>query len=210
MKKYIILILVLFLFLIFSAYSYASTVNENLSDNVFRLHVIANSDSKEDQNLKYKVRDKLIEYMKSITSNIENKEEVINIAYNNIENFQKIAEQVIKDNGFNYPVKVEIGNFSFPTKTYGDISFPSGFYDALKVEIGNASGQNWWCVMFPPLCFVDVTSGVVPESSKENLETNLGQEEYDIISNNNESDVIEFKFKIVEFFEDLGIKLANN
>lgn len=210
MKKYIILILVLFLFLIFSAYSYASTVNENLSDNVFRLHVIANSDSKEDQDLKYKVRDKLIEYMKSITSNIENKEEVINIAYNNIENFQKIAEQVIKDNGFNYPVKVEIGNFSFPTKTYGDISFPSGFYDALKVEIGNASGQNWWCVMFPPLCFVDVTSGVVPESSKENLETNLGQEEYDIISNNNESDVIEFKFKIVEFFEDLGIKLANN
>ena len=210
MKKYIILILVLFLFLIFSAYSYASTVNENLSDNVFRLHVIANSDSKEDQDLKYKVRDKLIEYMKSITSNIENKEEVINIAYNNIENFQKIAEQVIKDNGFNYPVKVEIGNFSFPTKTYGDISFPSSFYDALKVEIGNASGQNWWCVMFPPLCFVDVTSGVVPESSKENLETNLGQEEYDIISNNNESDVIEFKFKIVEFFEDLGIKLANN
>ena len=210
MKKYIILILVLFLFLIFSAYSYASTVNENLSDNVFRLHVIANSDSKEDQDLKYKVRDKLIEYMKSITSNIENKEEVINIAYNNIENFQKIAEQVIKDNGFNYPVKIEIGNFSFPTKTYGDISFPSGFYDALKVEIGNASGQNWWCVMFPPLCFVDVTSGVVPESSKENLETNLGQEEYDIISNNNESDVIEFKFKIVEFFEDLGIKLANN
>lgn len=210
MKKYIILILVLFLFLIFSAYSYASTVNENLSDNVFRLHVIANSDSKEDQDLKYKVRDKLIEYMKSITSNIENKEEVINIAYNNIENFQKIAEQVIKENGFNYPVKIEIGNFSFPTKTYGDISFPSGFYDALKVEIGNASGQNWWCVMFPPLCFVDVTSGVVPESSKENLETNLGQEEYDIISNNNESDVIEFKFKIVEFFEDLGIKLANN
>lgn len=210
MKKYIILILVLFLFLIFSAYSYASTVNENLSDNVFRLHVIANSDSKEDQDLKYKVRDKLIEYMKSITSNIENKEEVINIAYNNIENFQKIAEQVIKENGFNYPVKIEIGNFSFPTKTYGDISLPSGFYDALKVEIGNASGQNWWCVMFPPLCFVDVTSGVVPESSKENLETNLGQEEYDIISNNNESDVIEFKFKIVEFFEDLGIKLANN
>lgn len=210
MKKYIILILVLFLFLIFSAYSYASTVNESLSDNVFRLHVIANSDSKEDQDLKYKVRDKLIEYMKSITSNIENKEEVINIAYNNIENFQKIAEQVIKENGFNYPVKIEIGNFSFPTKTYGDISLPSGFYDALKVEIGNASGQNWWCVMFPPLCFVDVTSGVVPESSKENLETNLGQEEYDIISNNNESDVIEFKFKIVEFFEDLGIKLANN
>lgn len=210
MKKYLILIFVLILFLVLSAYSYASEVNQNLSDNVFRLHVIANSDSKEDQDLKYKVRDKLIEYMKSITYNIESKEEVINIAYNNIENFQKIAEQVIKENGFNYPVKIEIGNFSFPTKTYGDISFPSGFYDALKVEIGNASGQNWWCVMFPPLCFVDVTSGVVPESSKENLETNLGQEEYDIISNNNESDVIEFKFKIVEFFEDLGIKLANN
>lgn len=210
MKKYLFLLIVLISFIILSAYSYASAINEDLSNNVFRLHVIANSDSKEDQDLKYKVRDKLIEYMKSLTTNINTKEEVIEIANNHISDFESIAKEVITKNGFDYDVKVEIGNFSFPTKQYGDISFPAGFYDALKVEIGNAKGQNWWCVMFPPLCFVDVTSGIVPEESKENLQDNLGKEEYDIISNTEDSEIVNFKFKIVEFFENLGIQLANN
>ena len=210
MKKYLFLLIVLISFIILSAYSYAGAINEDLSNNVFRLHVIANSDSNEDQDLKYKVRDKLIEYMKSLTTNISSKEEVIKIANNHISDFESIAKEVITENGFDYDVKVEIGNFSFPTKQYGDISFPAGFYDALKVEIGNAKGQNWWCVMFPPLCFVDVTSGIVPEESKENLQDNLGEEEYDIISNTEDSEIVNFKFKIVEFFENLGIQLANN
>ena len=210
MKKYLFLLIVLISFIILSAYSYASAIKEDLSNNVFRLHVIANSDSKEDQDLKYKVRDKLIKYMKSLTTNINTKEEVIEIANNHISDFESIAKEVITENGFDYDVKVEIGNFSFPTKQYGDISFPAGFYDALKVEIGNAKGQNWWCVMFPPLCFVDVTSGIVPEESKENLQDNLGEEEYDIISNTEDSEIVNFKFKIVEFFENLGIQLANN
>lgn len=210
MKKYLFLLIVLISFIILSAYSYAGAINEDLSNNVFRLHVIANSDSNEDQDLKYKLRDKLIEYMKSLTTNISSKEEVIKIANNHISDFESIAKEVITKNGFDYDVKVEIGNFSFPTKQYGDISFPAGFYDALKVEIGNAKGQNWWCVMFPPLCFVDVTSGIVPEESKENLQDNLGEEEYDIISNTEDSEIVNFKFKIVEFFENLGIQLANN
>ena len=146
--------------------------------------------------------------MKTLTSSNNTKEEVIEIAKGHKEDFKNIAQKVVLDNGFNYEVSVEIGNFSFPTKTYGDISFPSGFYDALKVEIGTSSGQNWWCVMFPPLCFVDVNSGVVPEESKENLEENLSEEEYNLISN--DSDITNFKFKIVEFFENIGIKLANN
>ena len=210
MKKYLLLSFVLIAFIILSAYSYSYAVNETLSNNVFRLHVIANSDNEEDQNLKYKVRDELIKYMETLTTSSNTKEEVIQIANNHLEDFKTIAENVIKENGFDYNVNVEIGNFSFPTKQYGDISFPAGFYDALKVQIGEAKGQNWWCVMFPPLCFVDVTSGVVPEESKANLEENLGQEEYDIISNDEDSEIIDFKFKIVEFFENLGIKLANN
>ena len=209
-KKYLLLITVLILFLVLSAYSYVSAVSNNLSDSVFRLHVIANSDSKEDQELKYMVRDGLIEYMNSLVNenNLKSKEDVINLAKENIDNFKNIAKQIIEENGFNYDVNIEIGNFSFPTKTYGDISFPAGFYDALKVEIGNSEGQNWWCVMFPPLCFVDVTSGIVPDDSKENLEENLGEEEYNLINNDEENAVIDFKFKIVEFFENLGIKLA--
>lgn len=210
MKKYLFLLIVLFLFVILSAYSYVTAVSNNLADSVFRLHVIANSDSEEDQNLKYKVRDSLIDYMNTLTKDVETKEEVIEIAQAHISDFQKIAKTVVEQNGYDYDVNVEIGNFSFPTKTYGDISFPAGFYDALKVEIGKAEGQNWWCVMFPPLCFVDVTSGVVPEESKENLQENLGDEEYDIISENKDDGILSIKFKIIEFFESIGTKLAEN
>ena len=82
---------------------------------------------------------------------------------NTPKNFKQVAENTILEvNGYSYPVKINIGNFEFPTKDYGDISLPAGFYDALRVEIGKAKGQNWWCVMFPPLCFVDVSSGIVP------------------------------------------------
>ncbi len=210
MKKYLLLLIVSVAFLLLSAYSYVNAVSNNLADSVFRLHVIANSDSEEDQNLKYKVRDSLIEYMNTLTNNMNTKDEVIQIAKEHIQDFKNIAQNVVKENGYDYEVNVEIGNFSFPTKTYGDISFPAGFYDALKVEIGKAEGQNWWCVMFPPLCFVDVTSGVVPEESKENLEENLGDEEYSIISDTEENGFTSIKFKIIEFFESIGTKLANN
>ena len=210
MKKYLLLLIVSVAFLLLSAYSYVNAVSNNLADNVFRLHVIANSDSEEDQNLKYKVRDSLIGYMNTLTNDMNTKDEVIEIAHEHIDDFKKIAQNVVKENGYNYEVNVEIGNFSFPTKTYGDISFPSGFYDALKVEIGKAEGQNWWCVMFPPLCFVDVSSGVVPEESKENLEANLGDEEYSIISDSEENGLTSIKFKIIEFFENICTKLANN
>lgn len=210
MKKYLLLLIVSVAFLLLSAYSYVNAVSNNLADSVFRLHVIANSDSEEDQNLKYKVRDSLIEYMNTLTNDMNTKDEVIKIAKEHIQDFKNIAQNVVKENGYDYEVNVEIGNFSFPTKTYGDISFPAGFYDALKVEIGKAEGQNWWCVMFPPLCFVDVTSGVVPEESKENLEENLGDEEYSIISDTEENGFTSIKFKIIEFFESIGTKLANN
>lgn len=210
MKKYLLLLIVSVAFLLLSAYSYVNAVSNNLADSVFRLHVIANSDSEEDQNLKYKVRDSLIGYMNTLTNDMNTKDEVIKIAGKHIQDFKDIAQNVVKENGYNYEVNVEIGNLSFPTKTYGDISFPSGFYDALKVEIGKAEGQNWWCVMFPPLCFVDVSSGVVPEESKENLEANLGDEEYSIISDSEENGLTSIKFKIIEFFENIGTKLANN
>ena len=209
MKKYFLLSIVIILFLAISAFSYVNAISTNLADSVFRLHVIANSDSQEDQNLKYKVRDSLIEYMNTLVNSSYSKEDVIKIAKEHLNEFKNIAQNVIKENGFDYPVNVEIGNFAFPSKTYGDISFPSGFYDALKVEIGESKGQNWWCVMFPPLCFVDVTSGVVPEESKENLEDNLGTEEYDIISESNDNTYVNIKFKIIEFFENMKIKLAN-
>ena len=184
-------------------------MSEDLQNSVFRLHVIANSDSEEDQNLKYIVRDNLLEYMNKLCKDASNKAEAIKIAKANEESFKQIAENTIREQGYNYGVNVEIGEFEFPTKKYGDIAFPAGMYDALKVEIGEASGHNWWCVMFPPLCFVDISSGTVPDSSKEMLEDELTDEEFALISDTDNSD-IQFKFKLLELFTNSGLLTAKN
>lgn len=202
-KKLKYSLILLFLFALYTgicAYSYACTVSSGIEDSVFRLHVLANSDSEEDQNLKYMVRDKLIEYMNTLCKDVSSKEKAIEIAKEHEADFKNIAVQTILDNGYPYDVTVEIGNFEFPTKTYGDIAFPSGYYDALRVKIGNASGKNWWCVMFPPLCFVNVSSGIVPDESKDLIKDELSTEEYSIISG--DSTEIKFKFKILEWFQN--------
>ena len=209
LRNFSLIVFLLFIYVFICAQNYVSAVSNNLSDAVFRLHVLANSDSAEDQALKLKVRDSLLNYMNDICSNCTTKEEAISLANENKKNFQQIAEQTISENGYNYPVKINIDNFYFPTKNYGDISLPAGFYDALRVEIGKAEGRNWWCVMFPSLCFVDVSSGIVPEESKEELQNVLSDEEYSIISDNSNSE-IKFKFKLIEFFTNNGLLTAKN
>lgn len=202
-KRFILVSALLIIYVCISAVSYTHAVTTDIADSVFRLHVIANSDSDEDQNLKYIVRDKVIEYMSSISQNASSKEEVIKIAKANLNKIQAIAAQTIRENGYTYSVNVEVGNFSFPSKRYGDITLPPGYYDALRIKIGKAEGQNWWCVMFPPLCFVDVTSGVVPDESKEIMKENLSKEEFDLISKN--SNEVKVKFKIVEVLQNFTI-----
>ncbi len=198
-KMFIILTFLLFIYTTICAVSYAQNISTDIANSVFRLHVIANSDSQEDQNLKYKVRDNLLSYMNKICKNAQSKSEAIEIAKKHENDFKNIALETIKNEGYSYNVKINIGNFEFPTKHYGDISLPSGYYDALRVEIGEAKGQNWWCVMFPPLCFVDVSSGVVPEDSKEMLENNLSEEEFALVSDKSNAE-IQFKFKLLELF----------
>lgn len=205
----ITLSLLLFLYTIICAISYVEAVSTDISDSVFRLHVIANSNSDEDQALKYKVRDNLLDYMNNICKDCSSKEEAINVVSEHQEEFKNVALETIKDEGYSYNVKIEIGNFEFPTKQYGDISLPAGFYDALKVEIGKAEGRNWWCVMFPSLCFVDISSGIVPEESKEELQNVLSDEEYAIISDNSNPG-IKLKFKLLEFFTNNGLLTAKN
>lgn len=201
-----ILTILVFIYIALLSFNYSKAISSNLSDSVFRLHIIANSDSSADQELKLKVRDKIIEYMNTLTSNSSDKKDVISIVNNHLDSFKEIALNTIKENGYNYDVNIEIGNFHFPTKSYGDISFPAGNYDALKIEIGDAIGQNWWCVLFPPLCFVNSSTGVVPDDSKNTLKENINSESYEIISegnnsNDNTSD-IKIKFKIIELFNN--------
>lgn len=200
-KHIVLLIFLLSLYVFIAAQSYVVAISADLSNAVFRLHVIANSDTNEDQELKLKVRDSLLNYMNRICSSCTTKEEAISIAIQNKDEFQKIAEQTILENGYNYPVKININNFYFPTKNYGDISLPAGMYDALRVEIGEAKGKNWWCVMFPSLCFVDISSGTVDEKAKVELEGELQEESYSVISETKKPD-IKFKFKIIEFFAE--------
>ena len=202
-----ILIILFFLYICISAYSYVYSISSNLSDAVFRLHVIANSDSDEDQSLKYKVRDSLIDYMNILCENCSSKQETIQTCQNNINKLQQIAKQIVASEGFDYDVNVKIGNFMFPTKSYGDISFPSGMYDALRVEIGTAQGKNWWCVLYPSLCFVNMTSDIVPDESKSNLQTSLSEEEYNIISDS-DNNYFKFKFKIIELLNNTPILTA--
>lgn len=206
LKRYLIVTLLLFIYILFYSISYANNTISDLSNSVFRLHVIANSNSEEDQNLKYLVRDELISYMNNLCTNVSSKEEAIFIAKEHSEDFNKIAKRVIREKGFDYDVKISIGNFAFPTKQYGDITLPSGFYDALKVEIGKSEGKNWWCVMFPTLCFVDVSNGIVPEESKEELQSTLTEEDYNLISS--QTNEYKLKFKIVELFENSKIFTA--
>ena len=206
--KRFLLLIVLFLFYTFiCAFSYASSVSSDIADNVFRLHIIANSDTDEDQNLKLIVRDNILNYMKEIASSVSSKEEAVEIITSHLDDFYNIAIDTIRNAGYDYDVSLSVGQFDFPTKEYGDISLPAGIYDALRIEIGEAQGHNWWCVMFPTLCFVDVSSGSLDEGSKGVLEDNLSDEEFSLISD--DSADVKFKFKIVEFFENIKISLAN-
>lgn len=203
-KNALIIIVLLLIYTFICAFSYVNAVSSGLSENVFRLHVLANSNSEEDQTLKHLVRDEIIEYLNKLTNNVSSKEEVIEIANSHLDDFKEIAKKVINKNGFNYNVNIQIGNFDFPTKEYGDISLPAGYYDALRVEIGSAEGNNWWCVLFPPLCFVDVSSGIVPEESKEILEESMTEGEYELISES--SGDIKFKFKLLELFQNSNLR----
>ncbi len=203
MKRFfytISLFILFFCFIFISAKSYANNVLDDLADNFFRLHILANSDSDEDQNLKLKVRDNIIKYMDTLSYEGLTKEDAINLTCSNLNNFKQIAEKTIIDEGYNYSVNLTIGNFYFPTKEYGNVSLPAGYYDALKIEIGNAEGKNWWCSLFPPLCFVDISAGIIDEESEEFLKENLSEDEFAIITDPSEN--VKFKFKIIEMLNE--------
>ena len=192
------------------SYTYAEDVNAGLSQNLVGLHVVANSDSAPDQALKLKVRDAIIEFMKDKLANSKDINETRAIINANLENIEKVSSKIIKENNSSYGVKASMGNYSFPTKTYGDIALPAGEYQALKVVIGDGAGANWWCVLFPPLCFIDATHGTIPDSVKQDLKTSLSAEEFKLITTSDSSEDIpvKIKFKVVELFEGSKVKVT--
>lgn len=172
---------------------------DDLSTKVLRLHIIANSDSKDDQELKIKVRDKIIEKSGNFLSSAKDKESAQNLVLNNLENLKEIAESEIKHQGFNYSVNSEVINMYFPTRKYDYITLPAGHYDALRLIIGEGKGKNWWCVIFPQMCL-----GCAKKYT--DTDTFFNSSEKDIISN---GEKYEIKFKIVEWFYSLKDKISS-
>lgn len=211
MKKLIIYISVLgILICSLCGHAYIDNVKNNdlidsISSKIIRFHVLANSNSNEDQQLKIKVKDKIIEYIFPKLENSNNLEESREILANNEEEIIKIANECIKENGYNYSVKIEFKRENFPEKVYGNISLPQGEYEAFRVLIGQAAGENWWCVMFPPICFVDVTKGQVSyDETEESMKEVLTDEEFEKIRNDvivDETKNVKFSLKIFDLFK---------
>ena len=184
---------------------------DDIQDNLIRFHVIANSDTDEDQNLKLKVRDKVVEALSEKLSNVNSLEEAENVLKENIDYVNEIAKEVIEENNYTYEVNTMLSYENFPDKVYGDYIFPQGNYEAFRVIIGEGKGQNWWCVMFPSLCFVDESKNSVDSSNlKEEIE-NIEPKNNETINKNNEKNKessnvnngVKFKFKIVEVIKGI-------
>ena len=174
-----------------------------ISQKLIRFHVIANSDSDNDQALKIKVKDNIINYIFPKLKDSNSIEESRKVLLNNNNQILKIASDTIKANGYNYAVDSTLDKENFPEKSYGDITLPQGEYEAYRIIIGSGQGKNWWCVMFPPLCFVDVTKGQVSDKeTEETMKKVLSDDEYEKISMQRDDKNIKFKFKIVEVIKD--------
>ena len=188
---------------------------DEVKDSLIRFHVIANSDNEEDQNLKLKVKNKVIDYLYPYLNDSQSLDESRQIIKDRMEEVKKLAEEVIKDNNYEYSIQVELSRENFPDKSYGNITLPQGNYEAFRIIIGDGQGRNWWCVMFPPLCFVDESKAEVEYDKTENkinskknnsnLEIELNSDvnkSEELDKQNNEND-IQIKFKIVEILKSL-------
>lgn len=174
---------------------------ESIAKKIIRFHVIANSDSDKDQALKLMVKDQLVKSLSPKLSNANSITDARAVISENLDYIKKTAESTIQENGYNYNVRVTLENCYFPLKIYGNCSFPPGVYEALRVRIGAAEGKNWWCVMFPPLCFVDETYSVVDSKTDKKLKHLLTEDEYDTLVHKKKH--IKVKFKIWEQIKKL-------
>lgn len=197
--------------------NYESFIVNDLSKALIRFHVRANSDSVADQQLKMKVREKIIEYLDDNLSSAKSSEDAAAFLESNTNEIALLSKKVINSYGYDYPVTATLGKSEFPDRYYGDVKLPSGTYNSFIIEIGSGKGKNWWCVLYPPLCFVDASTGVLPEESKETLKEAISPTEYDYVtgtgsrlssqqspySSEENGNEIQFEFKYFTFLNKL-------
>lgn len=177
-----------------SGYSVFAAQCNDVRQKVFRLHILANSDSAADQALKLKVRDRILADSDELFTSSGDRAEAEANARANLPKIQAIALDELKKDGSNESVRTEVVHMYFPTRTYGNVTLPAGYYDALRVIIGSGGGHNWWCVLFPPLCLPSA-------EGQEKLGDVLGNTESSVITDSGQTDFV-IKFKTVELFED--------
>lgn len=174
---------------------------QDIAEEILRLHVVANSDSEEDQALKMEVKESIVTYLRGIMGDAKSVEEARLEIQKRLPEIEDLAREKMKMEGYDYEADAVLGKCYFPVKEYGDMTFPAGEYEALKVNLGKSAGKNWWCVMYPTLCFVDSTYQIVPETSKEKLKENLTEEEYNSLLDG--GDNVQYSSRIIEWIQNV-------
>lgn len=153
-------------------------MQEHLAQEVLRFHILANSDSQEDQALKITVRDEILRFLETKMPETADVRETVRWIRRHVDELEELGKKTVAEAGYDYPVHAAVTTCWFPNRTYGDMTFPAGNYEALRIELGDAEGHNWWCVLYPGLCFLDAANAVVPEEGKQKLQNVLTEEEY--------------------------------
>lgn len=177
----------------------AAQVQQSISEKILRFHVLANSDSDEDQAVKLMVRDAVGEYIEPFIKECSDLTETEKVVEQKLPEIVELAEQVLGENGFAYGASAELADCEFPVKTYGDYTFPAGEYRALEVKLGEAKGHNWWCVLYPNMCFKGSMYEIIEDDAREELREVLDEEEYEAVFDSGD---YEIRFKILDFLKD--------
>ncbi len=199
MNKIILAICLGFLTAVSVVYTNAQT-EDTIANSVIRLHIRANSNDAEDQELKLKVRDRILKEAGQLFDDAKDIAIAREYTKENLDAITEIAKDEIRKNGYNYNVRTSFGKADFPTKIYGDMTLPAGTYESLVVEIGSGEGENWWCVMFPPLCFVEEAYAGIDKESEDILIQNLGKDTYSALKDGK----VQIKFKVYEVLKNYG------
>lgn len=210
-KIYFTFVLALILFTVgvcLEFMQYSEKINLGIAEQVVRLHVIANSDKAEDQKLKLEVRDYMLRNIENAMKNDMNVSDCREYVRKNLNDLTKRLQNFVASKGEERNIKILLGDYSFPSKEYKDIDFPAGKYEAVRVIIGEGKGKNWWCVLFPPLCFADAKTGEILPEAKEKLKKQLSEEEYNVITQSRDKIKYRLKFKTIEIFQTSRIRVS--
>jgi len=193
-------VITILLTVMFSVKVYADKVQKNIADKVLRLHIVAESNSYENQKIKLEIRDEIINLLKEDMKNVKTKEESIEIIEKRYDDIIKTAKNVLAERKMDKNVSVDISKTMFPSRNYGNIRLPAGTYDSINIKIGKAEGRNWWCIMYPSFCFDE--NGLINYSAN-NLKNILTESEYNVINNDGKLNI---RFAVVDFVKSIENK----